>query len=511
MKSVLVSLDFVYNQHGKLVPVELNTNTDEYVNTFAEITNENFLETGDYFNHAGLHTFLQDNDLSKVKVIATRDNRFIKAFCEYYNYEYSLVKVNVNQNVIPEVEDVDDTLIIRIAYDSYALIDDLYARDMYEFHNLIASESFASPVCFTENSFDTISEFEDSQIGNAPNYIVKPRTPSYVKTDYPKVYKFTSAEQLQSVKSNLTTNEFITKFEYHTELSLVNDRVVFLRSMDLVIGSDLDTLNLLTYKHIHSIAQTNENLVIDYTVDDNNILHPLEAGKYYPTWETRVASAYHFDQNDKALLSDGTLKPFTELEVSSEESELLTFLHADDVEEQVFRSVKVPTAELNNFTTGSTQIEFLNSLDKSIFVNITATNDTYGEYTWHDGFANNYYVDKHNDEEDVTWFVPAGELEINDKVYVYDKSVNLLIPFTVTAIKFDTKDLDVYKINLKQTPKFFTELDSSNNLFLLQHNDCSRFCIPDGGAICNSFCIDCGKNSPGCINCGGADTDFCED
>lgn len=512
MKSVLISLDFVYNQQGKLVPVELNTNTDESISTFADITNDNFLETSDYFNHTGLDLFLKENSISKVKVIATRPNRFIKAFCDYYNYEHTLVKTTIGQEVIPEVDDAADTLIIRIAYDSFALIDDLYARDNYEFHNLIASESFATPVCFTENNFDTITQFEASQDGSAPNYVVKPRTPSYVKTDYPVIYKIDSQEQLETIKSNLTSNDFVTRFEYHPELSLSENRVTFLRSMDLIIGSELETLNLLNYKDVHSVAQDNENLIIDYTVDSNGVMHPLEAAKYYPTWETRVAASYHFDETDKVLLNDGTLKAFPDLRANDSGSIIKTITYPEDSIVLAESGPQIETNSVNVFTTGSSEIRSLNSVDKGVFVNITATNETFGEFTWHDGFGNGYFVDKH-DDKNLVYFITAGEIVTGDEVYVFNKEADELIPLTVTDIKFDVKELDVYELTMEESPQFFTELDSTKGLYLVQHNSCFRSCnFYNFSVTCNYFgCQDCGKNSVDCIQCGGRANAYCDD
>ena len=59
------------------------------------------------------------------------------------------------------------------------------------------------------------------------------------------------------------------------------------------------------------------------------------------------------------------------------------------------------------------------------------------------------------------------------------------------------------------------QLNENNaNLFLVQHNACdTRAGRCTAGAPASNCsqptCIDCGKNSPNCQNCGGASTVFC--
>ena len=158
MRSVLISVDFIYKQDGSLHPTELNTSTKDDL-SIIELTKDNFVdEVKGYFDHEMLNTFMIKNSLKKIVLICTSgEGRLYKIFTEYYGYDFEKILVGHTQLTVPEVEDSEDTLIIRVAYDTYALIDDLYARDNYEFHNLIVNEPFASPVTFNENNFDTIN------------------------------------------------------------------------------------------------------------------------------------------------------------------------------------------------------------------------------------------------------------------------------------------------------------------------------------------------------------------
>ena len=68
--------------------------------------------------------------------------------------------------------------------------------------------------------------------------------------------------------------------------------------------------------------------------------------------------------------------------------------------------------------------------------------------------------------------------------------------------------LSLYLINLNPKPKFLVQIDEDNTeLFLIQHNACASSCV-DPVAVCGK-CADCGKNSGGCIQCGGSAVTDC--
>lgn len=530
MKSVLVSLDFVYNKEGNLVPLELNTNTSENIGELKAFNTVDYWEEASrYFNHEELHAYLQEHSISKIITISSRRDRFIDAFCVLYNYENDFVFVPQGQVVIPNVEDSDDTLIIRVSYDSYALIDDLYARDNFEFHSLISSESFASPVTFTQDGFDTINSFEASQDGIAPNYVVKPRTPNYSKTEYPKIYKLETEEQLNSLKAGLEYNEFIQKYEFHPSESFKYDRVIALRSMNLIIGSNLDVINILNYKTFNSISTTNEKLVIDYDVNENFEMHPLQAAKYYPTWESRVGTSYHFDDNDQVLLADNTLARWKDLSPNKELIKTINLSYQETPE--AASGVRVLTPEnLQDFQISSSEIDKLWSIQKGLFVDITANHDELGEFQWYDGGLNAYLT---LGEGGSINYKHGGRLEEGDVIHVYNNSTEQVLTLNITNIQYSIKDIPLYKMSLEsRQPEFLIKLsDDNDDLFLIQHNLCNRACTPENiyprvpapqpwelpsyptcsSPIYSQYCGDCGKNGEGCVQCGGADADLCED
>ena len=103
--------------------------------------------------------------------------------------------------------------------------------------------------------------------------------------------------------------------------------------------------------------------------------------------------------------------------------------------------------------------------------------------------------------------------EIGDRVMVFNKKLNSVVPLNVESITFENKNLDLYSISLSPKPEFLVQLDEKNtDLYLIQHNVCDAragrcyFSVADCG---RAGCLDCGKNSPNCVNCGGAATTTC--
>lgn len=506
MKSLLFSLDYVYKQDGTLTPVELNTNTGTEL-PIGVLTVDNFLsETEGFYDHSSLHTFLQTNSITSIKTIAVEGtDDFFRVFAEYYGYAYELVKTNSNDVTIPEVEDDDTTLIIRIAYDTYSIVDDLYARDNYEFLNLIRNENFASPVAFSSESLDTISSIELSQEGITPNYVVKHRTPGYDKSVWPKLYKLDTQEELDSLKLSLSDEEYLQKFECNLTSSFIDDRVTFLRSLNLVIGGTLDTvLNICNYTSVNRLSKSNTLLQDSTPVSPTSkLLSPIESSKFYPTFYVRAGFSYHHDETDFALGYDDTLVDFSNIQIGTELKDIV-------LSETLTQGGIGTLDDLSNFTiSGSNVFATQTRTEGGIFVNIVASNEEFGEFTWYDGIDNKYLTQPDEGSNSIR-YISGGEIEVGDKIFMYDKNSNTIKPLEVSSIAFDFKPINTYRLTLTPRSEFFVQLKTDTNLFLIQHNTCFSGCVKGSGSCTYPECQGCGKNSSGCLNCGGTDFASCE-
>jgi hypothetical protein len=508
MRSVLVATDLMRKTDGTLTPLEMNTNSGhelklKYQQLVSGSTSLDFLTSFDsIFSHEEFHQFLQTNNIIKLKVIDKQGSMGVvfESFANHYNYQYEFISVGEGSATIPQMEDSDDELIIRVSYDTYALVDDLYCRDNFEFHNLIKNESFASPVAFNtgeESNIDTILNFEPSMDGVVPNYIVKPRIPGYPRGIYPKIYRLDTLEELESLKQSITENEFIQKYEYNAELGRTYNRVTFIRSMDLICGSNLEVVNVITYKSISSISTENSLLQYDSELIEGKKLDPTFALKWHPKYGKVNDTTYHFDMTDEILAPDLTTIPADTLEVG-------TTLFGINFDENLNMLQTANVDTLSTFTTGSTVINLISQNNLAgIFINITAKDELNNEYSWYDGIDNKYLLQKSGSSTVEYTSQNAGVMENGDIIFVFDIVENKTKPLTITNIYFDIKDIDTYKMTLQEDYReFLTKLDG--NIYLIQHNfgcseQCGVFITCGYPGLCNS----CGKGDVNCPNCTG--------
>jgi hypothetical protein len=509
MRSVLISTDLIMKQDGTWTPTEINTNTNHEIRPKNKDINSatQFLDNfGEYVNHVEFNEFLQTNNITTIKTIDVKSgfHRVIESFCKHYTeYTYEFNEVSQDSVTVPEVEDGDGVLIIRIAYDSYALVDDLYARDNYEFHNLIKNETFSSPVTFntgTEDNLDSIVTFESSIDGVAPNYVVKRRTPGGQKGQYPILYRLSSQEQLDNLKSSISADEFIQKYEFN-QSSLINNRTNFIRSVDILYGPTLDVFNILTYKLQNTVSTQNNVLVYDTEIDENGKLNDLFAAKYYPKVIPNYSLSYHFDENDLILMEDDTDLVASNL-VLNQEVKTIYF------NEQVISYESTDVSNLQTFNIDSQSIKSIDDKIGGIFINIIAVSDLNIEYSWYDGLNNYYLIQKSNDTTAQYINTTAGNIEIGDKIFIYNKTTNSIDNLTIQSITFDIKNITTYKMSLgKEEREFFIKLSDegdSNEIYLIQHNadPCGQLCSTNMWWTCSSpGCSGCHKSNFSCPAC----------
>lgn len=516
MKSVLITTDYVRRNDGTLTPVEINTNSAFDIRlTQYPITVSNFeLNFNEFFDHIKFNSFLIENNINKVITIenANRFSQIFNVFCEKYGYDFE-ENIIGSDSMVPDIEEDEHELVIRIAYDTFAILDDLYARDMYEFHNLIQNEDFSSPVFFTSSlDLDTI-ELELPIETDWPNYMLKSRLPGYDIKDYPKLYSITTEQDLETIKDTIGEDEFLQKYEIHSgSLQETDGRSSAYRSADLIYGEDLQTLQLFSVEKTLEVSIDNEKFIYDTPYKDNGIeLNSLHSSRFLPINKLLFTYPYHIDDSDYVLSSTDTLISATDLEI---DTKLSTVVFSSVVESG---SIGYPLKEedLQNFIiTGSNVVGFTenpNPNEEHSFINVTVEHPEYGEFTWYDGITTPYYIQKNGTPTFMFFYEDIGFVEEGDRILIYNKEVNEMVPFNVINVVYDMKkNKQMSLVSLSPNPKFFVEITNQeyshdqSPLFLIQHNTCNaNNCGPFSS--CSSFgqCFSCSKNDSNCPDCGG--------
>jgi hypothetical protein len=142
----------------------------------------------------------------------------VKEICDSIGITH-IEHITVNGSItIPFIEDNESTLIIRLSYDTTAVIDDQYCRDKFQLQKVIHNESFGVktyiPVEVDGVTIDDFSDMEDFVYNNdIPNFIVKSRYPNYDKEVYPKLYKVENLTQLNELKSTIESDYYLQELE----------------------------------------------------------------------------------------------------------------------------------------------------------------------------------------------------------------------------------------------------------------------------------------------------------
>jgi hypothetical protein len=272
MRAVIIGTDFMKDIDGSFKAIETNTNIQlgvQFLLNFDSGSFESFVESNNFskinlIGNTGQCVIKVDgaydydyesflvyhsaslNEVSSSFVDKISLDTYLKNYCTGSGILFEKISTDINAVTIPFIEDNDETLTIRLSYDTTALIDDTYSRDNWEFLKLMYdTDPNSIPKCYINDSelgIDSIGiVLRDN--GNHPNYCVKKRvTPSDNKV-YPKLYKINSIEELEVLKSGLEVDEYIQEFIYNTD-DLLDNRAKYYRSIDLLYGSDLDIINL---------------------------------------------------------------------------------------------------------------------------------------------------------------------------------------------------------------------------------------------------------------------------
>lgn len=530
MKSVLIATDYLKDVDGSFKALEMNTNIG-FV----------FRDMDQYINYDLLDAFIQENNINKIELITPKttylnvidletendiqiDSLSVK-LTERYSGETFTVNTHYtqrNSSIIPQIVDDENTLIIRASYDSSALIDDTYCKDNYEFLNLMHDQDPNSiPKTYINHvsyGFDTIGEtLKDN--GDHPNYIIKERFPTTKYNEYPKVLKIDNLTQLLEIKNNLKENTILQEYIFNPN-DAENGKLKTYRVISMLYGPNLEVLDLFE-PFIHS-----NPLTFQQTVDhkENGEIEYWERPCYIQKYinQNKRRTMYHFDDNSKVVLSDGSVTSINDLQIGG-----------------VLKTLSFPDMPLNEINSDSfLWKKTFNELEQGL--NVTTTNVNYistiQERMWMVSIElenGSKFIDveygkilaKYQDETDYQFKV-FHELSIGDSILLFNNQTNLIENSSIIDLYYTYEELTVFTVDVEEIDAFLT-LEEGNSLpkySILQHNvqpNCEPFCcgyynnaniypqcVGNGqsgycsGSDSFEYCIEYGYGFPnGCYSC----------
>lgn len=485
MKAVVIATDYVKDTNGEFKVLELNTQTHIL---FKDVTN--------YLDLDGLDQFVSDNGITNIELILPkiRSNRTIDventetgsagvSIDMAIRNQYVSSSVNVvthytaaNSITIPDIEDNDTTLIIRVSYDSTALIDSVYCADNFEFLKLMHDTDINSiPKTFinnTELGFDSIGDIVRDN-GEYPNYIIKQRFPTSNYEQYPKVLKINNLDELNSIKSNLLPNTLLQEYVFNPN-DVFEGKLKTYRVISMVYGSELDILDLS-----HPFEHTNPcafGETVDFDINNELALweRPCYLQKIINTNEEKFR--YDFDSESKIFMPDGSLINVDEL-VSGSIVKTLNFVDMptteDSIAEQMWsQSFDSLSGSLEVTTTSVIKAE---SKDRMVWLKtIELSNGSIFS-----DVDNSKCVSKIGEQSEYR-FNRIELVELNDSILLFNTQTNTIEEATVLNIEYSYELMDVYSLNVEPIDALLTAEEGVETPIyaIFQHNlgNCQMVC-----------------------------------
>lgn len=478
MRTVLLGSDFMYDNDGNLKPIEINTSIGW--NGYDKLESDE-----EALDLTGLVTFIEENNFTKIEYIGNVESFFTKLSgsisvpCEIHRQSQTSI-------TIPNIDDNDETLIIRSAYDTTALVDEQYCKDKINFLNLIKNSSFSHEFAYIDeddNLVNNITTIHDN--GNHPNFLLKAVLPDYDKNIYPKLYKITTQEELDNLLSTITEGYFLMPY-YYNDKNIQEDHVSIIRSLNILFPPNLESIHVGSY---HKIC---ENSVYDNAEYDENLELKSEFREQYVTGTKRVFRP-KLDDTDLVEMADGTFKTAADLEVGDllKTIDIPNPFEVDNRNDLV--NYKISFDELVAGTTYSTNaITFKKRINtRAHLVTIKFTDGT----DWLDYAASNYLTERDGEIR----FLESQQLVAGDKFILLDTSSPDTVSFiekTVSSIEGKMEFFNGWDITVERAHLFLTKEsgDSSSSYVAVEHNviSCYKF-DPNCGQCWQTGCGNCGK------------------
>jgi hypothetical protein len=490
MKGLIIGTDLLeYNDTVKVIEINTNIGIPNKVISHIDVTpffdklielnikELHFIYTRGY----GGETYIDDKELDNFTLL-------LKENCEINNISFITYPTQQSTIVVPVVEDADDRFILRHSYDDTALVDSMYCRDKYNFIELIKDEDYSIP-SYT-GGVNTIENVIDT--GDNPNIVVKKRFPVYDTNIYPELLVLDTDEELDILKNNLNENELIQQYIFD-EKNIVENRHSVIRSVDILYGSELDSINIGVYK---TTALVDMDFTENEFIYNTKKLNKKSRFKYINKRLGGNLISYHADDTSLILKSDKSTITVDELNLG----ETLYSIDFEDKNGISPSSKEFREVMYDNLwdSTIENDISTLKSLDTTVENIETQTYDTLfikiklsnGEY-WNDSLTAEYYIED-GDTKKTNWKY-VNELKIGDKLVVFDIETEILSSIEITELEVVFDTLQIYQIDVEPSDIFLVDVGQSK--MAVMHNiDCSG-CNPFGTTCgnfnCSVFCAEC--------------------
>ena len=502
MRAVIIGTDFVKDVDGSFKAIETNTNIGMDVNIGNNIDVTAFTDFVLSNSFEEIHLIytnpnIQITDYTDIVNKDVDDNTstfrdfLINSICTPNNITFVPHLLEQNSITIPHIDDSNSKLIIRLSYDTTALIDDEYSRDNFAFLKLMHdADSNSIPKSYINDEdlgIDSIgTTLRDN--GNHPNYCIKKRiTPADNKV-YPKLYKVNTVEELNNLKALLEVDEYIQEYVYNTD-ELINNKTFHYRSVDLVYG-ELNSLNLYVYEKTNILP-----IVDNCDFDDNNKVQIWDRPRYLSkvlNGTGEISMKLDADETTKLVLPDNSIITANNLSVND------SLKSIEFVNDSSYTSSDNFSSSFSDIVDSMSLIT-VSVLAKDTFnyvgniVHIVLDNGSKFSDVPHGRVFKVVQEISSGSVENNVIMCTYEQLKVGNELILINNETNLIETKLIQNIEYSYESLNAYRIDVDQSDLFLSmeETENESKYAILTHNydyDCIiRYCNDYGGntIICN--------------------------
>lgn len=442
MKAVLVGTDLMYRKDRSLAPIEINTNVGWDEANRVESENE-------IWDLTDLVDYINSHNIEEIVFLPGTATRIIPALRE-------LLPEIVIKITREEEEDTENKLIIRTDYSDEALVDS-FCRDKIDFLKSIEGTDLTCEYLLkTEGGFEgNITSVETEYPAGVPNFILKYRYPNYNKSEYPKLYRFNSIEDLMDFADSEEMPEdfFLMPYYFCEDELWEGRRIPLIREWSFFVANSegsLDSVEIGRYTKL--CGDLDLEKVGDWTGElDTEYREMFLSTDWYQKASKEVAL---LDEGDLVWMADGSWKEIKDLKVGD-----------------LVKSLEIPAKEgySTNTHTGKYGISVEELENETSYVENEVTSidklrrfDTVVTFKFTDG--TDWYDTAYSSYPTVN---TEGEVEfkILDNIKEGDQIILISIEDTESP-KFEVKEISNVKVERKLLESGYTVELNGSHLFI---------------------------------------------
>ena len=344
------------------------------------------------------------------------------------------------------------------------------------------------------DTFDTIRNYTNGR----PNFVKKDRYPNYNINLFPAMSKLNTDTELTELKASVDNTQYLIQEFIYDDSNIVNNRWNVIRSIDILYGTDLDVINMGSYK---TAAFVDIDAWADEYEADGITLTKKSRYKWInkASYDTTIDFNYHTNSESLILSSTGELITSNDLQIGNPIASI-NFVDVDGLSPNSYDSdelkQRTPISRWNSTieqaqttltTTPSDVIDISSALLSEIMLKITLENGV----SWTEFKDTMYLVQAAASNN--TYFDRLNTVEIGDKIVTYNKNTSELSTLTITNIEIVYDEVMGYNIDIAPSDLFL--VDITTDLFAIQHNIICDYC--------GWYCCGCWNCSTSCEVCGG--------